>query len=106
MESMDASSEVELFNTAKLDFSRWYTISNTTFNLTKASVKFEVATSNGLEGDAFTRKYIISTLTLTLGQGHTQNVTQYPLHHMTYAPAKFEVAMSSCLWGIYKKYYI
>ena len=81
--------QVELFDTAKLDFSRWYTISNTAFNLTKASVKFEFATSNCLGGDAFTRKYIISTL--TLGQGHTQNVAQYPLHHMTYAPAKFEL---------------
>ena len=41
------------------------------FYLIKASAKFEVATCNGLEGDAFTRKYIISPLTLTLGQGHT-----------------------------------
>ena len=24
----------------------------------------------------------------------TQNVTQYPLHHVTYAPAKFDVATS------------
>ena len=29
----------------------------------------------------------------------TQNVAQYPLHHMTYAPAKFEVAMSNGLGG-------
>ena len=28
------------------------------FDLTKASAKFEVVTSNGLEGDAFTRKYL------------------------------------------------
>ena len=34
---------------------------------------------------------------MTLGQGHTRNVAQYPPHHMTYAPAKFEVAMSNCL---------
>ena len=67
------------------------------FDLTKASAKFEVATSNGLGGDAFTRKYIISLLTLTLGQGQTQNVAQYPLHHMIYAPAKFEAAMSNAL---------
>ena len=31
-----------------------------TFDLTKASAKFKVVTSNGLGGDAFTRKYIIS----------------------------------------------
>ena len=82
----------------KLDFSRWYTIPNTHF-LSKASAEFEVATSNGLGGDALTKKYIISTLTLTLGQGHTLNVAKYPLHHMTYAPAKFEVAMSNGLGG-------
>ena len=34
-------------------------------------------------------------LTLTLGQGQTLNVADYPLHHMTYAPAKFEAAMSN-----------
>ena len=27
----------------------------------------------------------------------TQNIAQYPLHHVTYAPAKFEGAMSSGL---------
>ena len=27
----------------------------------------------------------------------TQNIAQYPLHHVTYAPAKFEVAMSNGL---------
>ena len=55
--------------------------------LLKASAKLEVAISNGLGGDAFTRKYIISPLTLMLGQGQTRNVAQYPLHHMPYAPA-------------------
>ena len=65
------------------------------FELTKASAKFEVATSNRLGGDAFTRKYIISLLTLTLGHGQTWKVAQYPLHNMTYAPAKFEAAMSN-----------
>ena len=29
----------------------------------------------------------------------TQNVAQYPLHHVTYSPAKFEVAMPNCFWG-------
>ena len=51
------------------------------FELTKASAKFEVATSNRLGGDALTRNYIISLLTLTLGQGQAINVAQYPLHH-------------------------
>ena len=48
--------------------------------------KVEVAASNGLR-DAFTRKYI------------TQNITRYPLYHMTYAPAKFEAATSNSLGG-------
>ena len=55
--------------------------------------------SNRLEGDALTRKYIISLLTLTLGQGQTPNITQYPLHHMTYASAKLQAAMSNGLGG-------
>ena len=67
--------------------------------LTKASATFEVATSNGLRGDAFTKKNIISPLILPLGQGQTRNVAHYPLHHMTYAPAKFEVAMFNGLGG-------
>ena len=70
-----------------------------TFDLTNASAKFEVATSNDLGEDAFTRKYIISLLTLTLGQEQTRNIAQYPLHHMTYAPAKLEASMTSCLGG-------
>ena len=39
------------------------------------------------------------TFDLHLGQGRTQNIAQYPLHHMTYAPAKFEAAMPNCLGG-------
>ena len=46
-------------------------MANSAFELTKASAKFEVATSNGLGEDAFTRKYIISCLTLTLGEGQS-----------------------------------
>ena len=71
------------------------------FDLTKASAKFEVATSNSLGGDAFTRRYIISLLILTLGQGQTQNVSQYPLHHITYAAAKFEATMSNSFYKTY-----
>ena len=34
---------------------------------------------------------------MTLGQEQTRNVAQYPIHHMNYAPAKFEAAMSNGL---------
>ena len=51
-------------------------------------MKFEVAMSNGLREDAFTRKKVVKV---------TQNVIQYPPNYMTYAPAKFEVAMSNSL---------
>ena len=34
-----------------------------------------------------------------LGNKVTQSVAQYPLHHSTYAPAKFEVATSNGLGG-------
>ena len=69
------------------------------FELAKAFAKFEVATSNRLGGDASTRTYIISLLTLTLGQWQTRNVAQYRLYHMTYAHAKFEAVMSNGLGG-------
>ena len=61
-----------------------------------SATKFEVAMSKGLGGDAFTRKFNIWPLTLTpnldLGVKVTRNDTQYPLHHVTYSPTKFEVA--------------
>ena len=31
--------------------------------------------------------------------GITQNIAQYPLHHVIYAHAKFEIAMSNGLGG-------
>ena len=34
---------------------------------------------------------------LDVGVKVTQNVAQCPLHHVTYAPAKFEVATSNSL---------
>ena len=52
--------------------------------------KFEVATSNGLGGDTFTRIFFY----LDLGVKVTQNVAQYPLHHVTYSATKLEVATS------------
>ena len=36
-------------------------------------------------------------LTLTLEIKITQNVAQYPLHYVNYAPAKFEAATSNSL---------
>ena len=38
-------------------------------------------------------------MTLTLGVKVTQNLSQYPLHHVTCAHAWFEVAMSKGLGG-------
>ena len=40
---------------------------NTLHHVTYAATTFEVATSNGLRGNAFTRKFIIWPLTLSLG---------------------------------------
>ena len=37
------------------------------------------------------------TFDLDPGVKVTQNVTQYPLHHVIYAPIKFQVAMSNGL---------
>ena len=40
-------------------------------------------------------------MTFDLDHGHkvTQNVAQYPLHHVTYSATKFEVATSNGLGG-------
>ena len=48
----------------------------------------------------FKRRYIykkIHYLTFDLWLKVTQNILQYPLHHVIYASAKFEVATSNCL---------
>ena len=119
-------------------------------HMTFAPAKFEVATSNSLGVNAFTRKYIIwpwpsgqghakccpvpSTscdlcayrvwiyyvksfrrrsiykkiqyLTFDLGVKVTQNVAQYPLHHVTYPATKFEVARSYRLGDTSTRKYI
>ena len=59
--------------------------------VTNAHAKFEVAMSNDLGRDAFTRKLY----DLDLGVKVTQNVAQYSLHHVTYAAAKFEAAVAN-----------
>ena len=65
-------------------------------HVTYSDTKFEVATSNSLEGDAFTSKYII--FNLTLDQGHAK-CCEYPLHHEIYSGTKFEVATFNGLGG-------
>ena len=59
--------------------------------MTFTPAKFEIATSNSLGEDAFTRKYIIC---LDIQVKVTLNVAQRPLHHVTYAPTEFEVTKS------------
>ena len=41
------------------------------------------------------KKIHYSTFDLDLGVKVTRNVTQYPLHHVIYAPTKFQVATSN-----------
>ena len=62
--------------------------------MTFAPAKFEVAMSNSLGEDAFTRKYIFD---LDLQVKITLNVAQCPLHHVTYVPTEFEVTTSKAL---------
>ena len=68
--------------------------------VTFAPAKFEVATSKCLvdglvDGSCILEK--IQYLTFDIGVKVTQNNAQYPLHHLTNAAAKFEVAMSNSL---------
>ena len=50
------------------------------------------------------RKY--PHFTFNLGITATQNVAQYPLHHVNYAPAKFEDATSNRLGDAFTRKYI
>ena len=76
------------------------------YNVTFAPVKFEVVTSNGLGGDAFTRKYsFFSILPWTLGQGQTK-FTQYLLDHVAYTSSKFESARFNDLGDVFTRKYI
>ena len=65
--------------------------------MTYSATKFEVATSNSLGGDTFTKKNTLFDLDLWVK--FTRNVAQYPLHHVTYATTEFEVATSKALRG-------
>ena len=62
--------------------------------MTYAPVKFEVAMSNGLGEEVFTKNTLYD---LDLWVNVTLNVVQCPPNHMTFAPAKFEVATSNSL---------
>ena len=66
--------------------------------MTYAHAQFEVATSNGLGGNVFTRKFVLF-MTFDVNLGVMQNVMLYPLQHVIYAAAKFEVAVSNSLGG-------
>ena len=59
-----------------------------------ASAKFEVAS---FKEDIHLQENAL--FELDLGVKVRQNVAQYPLYHVTYAPATFEVAMYNSLEG-------
>ena len=58
-----------------------------------------MATSSGLGGDVFTRKYIFRPLTLTFVVKVTLNVDQYSQHHAAYSPERLEVSTSDSSGG-------
>ena len=64
--------------------------------MTFSATKFEVATSKVEEEMHLQENSIFD---LDLGVKVTQNVAQYPLHHVTYTATKFEVATSNRLGG-------
>ena len=61
--------------------------------MTYAAAKFCAATSNGLRGDVFIRKHIITSWPVTW------NVGQYPIYHATHLGTRFEVTTSNSLGG-------
>ena len=48
-----------------------------------------------LEQQSMSHHRLYPLFMFDLDLGVLQKLTQYPLHHMTYAPGKFEVAMSN-----------
>ena len=54
--------------------------------MTYAPTEFEVTTSKALGGEAFTRNSIFD-----LGIKVTQNVAQYPLHHVNHPATKLKL---------------
>ena len=72
--------------------------------MTYAHAQFEVDTFNCLGADAVFKKIHCLTFDLDHGAKVTLNAAQYPLHHVTHAATKFEVATSNYLGGDnYKK---
>ena len=65
--------------------------------MTYAHAQFEADTFNCLEADAVFKKIHCLTFDLDLGTMVTLNAAQYPLHHVTHAATKFEVATSNDL---------
>ena len=63
--------------------------------MTYVAVKFKLLRLITKGGDAFTRKYNIWHLKVT------RNVAQFPLHRVTYAATKFEVARSNGLGNLH-----
>ena len=61
-----------------------------------AHAKFKVASFNGLGGDAFTRKYVIRSLTMTLVGSRSHETLPSNLYvNLAHAHATIEVATSS-----------
>ena len=71
--------------------------------MTYTQAKFEVSTSINLKEDALTKSTLFD---LDLGVKVTQNVAQLPLHHVTYATAKFEVVVSNSLGDAFTRKFI
>ena len=69
---------------------------STLHHVTYAHANIEVATSNRLVRDVFTKNTVFD---LDLGIKVSWNVAQYPLHHMTYTAGKFKVDTSYGLGG-------
>ena len=71
--------------------------------MTYEPAKFDVATSQVKE-----RMHLQENTLFDLDSKVkvTQNVAQYPLHHVTYAVTKFEVAKSNGLGDVFTRKYI
>ena len=65
-----------------------------------------IVTRAAVDGTSSQIPAFVFTLVLYLGVKVTQNVGQYPLHHVSYVPVKFEVATSSDLGDVFIRKYI
>ena len=69
--------------------------------MTYALAKFEVAKSNSLGGDAITMYKQVQSLTFDRSMSYECSPVPSTLHHVIYAPVKFEVATSNGLGVAY-----